>query len=453
MDSPSSFSINPRILPNDTGAEDSVLSSMLYDNEAIAVTYEILRSDDFYRPDNKIIYEMMIELYTNREPVDVITLNAKLVEKGLLEAAGGRGRIADIASLYFSSANIKQHSKIISEKAYLRRLISAANEIAGICYDSKDEVSNILEQAEKKIFDIAQNRNTNDFSHIRDIIFESIKQIEAITRSHGKITGISTGFTEFDNKTAGLQPSDLIVLGARPSVGKSAFLLNIAQHVSIKSKIPVAYFSLEMSKEQCINRILCAEANIDAHKLRTGDMEDDDWALVASVIGTISQGSFYIDDTPGISATEMRAKCRRLKLEKGLGLIMVDYLQLMSTGSRRSENRQQEISEISRALKGLAKELDCPVFTAAQLSRSVEGRADHRPMLSDLRESGAIEQDADVVAFLYRDEIYHSEAENKNRAELIIAKQRNGPTGTVDLTWIGKYTKFKGKEYYPINKE
>jgi len=286
-----------------------------------------------------------------------------------------------------------------------------------------------------------QNRNASDFSSVNEILIRTIDKLDELARTHGKITGIPTGFTDFDNRTAGLQPSDLILLGARPSMGKSALLLNIAHHVAIRKLTPTAYFTLEMSKEQCVNRLLCAEANIDAQKLRTGELNDDDWYKVAEAMAPLSQGALYIDDTPGISVAELRAKCRRLKMEKGLGLVIIDYLQLM-TVSGRCESRQQEISEISRSLKGIAKELDCPVLTAAQLSRAVESRADHRPMLSDLRESGAIEQDADVVAFLYREEYYKPDTEKKNQAEIIIAKQRNGPTGTVELIWLSQYTRF-----------
>jgi replicative DNA helicase len=440
MSQPDEF--KPRIPPNDAQAEEAILSSMLFDREAIATAYESLKPDDFYRPDNKGIFETMVELFLQGVPVDVITLNNRLEEKDILDSVGGRERIADIVSAYFTSANIKRYSKIVYEKSVLRKLIYAASSISTACYEARDDVDYILEKAEKSIFNIVQNRNSSDFSPINEILVGSLDKLDELARSHGKITGIPTGFTDFDNRTAGLQPSDLILLGARPSMGKSALLLNIAQHAAIRQQITTAYFTLEMSKEQCVNRMLCAEANIDSQKFRTGELDDDDWFKVAEAIAPLSQGALYIDDTPGISVAELRAKCRRLKMEKGLGLVMIDYLQLM-TVSGRIESRQQEISEISRSLKGIAKELECPVFTAAQLSRAVESRADHRPMLSDLRESGAIEQDADVVAFLYREEYYKPDTEDKkNQAELIIAKQRNGPTGTVELTWLSQYTKF-----------
>jgi len=431
----------PRIPPNDPQAEEAILSSMLFDREAIATAYESLRSEDFYRPDNKGIYEAMLELFLQGVPVDVITLCDRLSEKNMLESVGGRGHVADIAAAYFTSANIKRYTKIVSDKAVLRRLIHASGDISTSCYEARDDIDYIMEQAEKKIFNIVQNRNTTDFSPINEILIKSIDKLDELARAHGEISGISTGFTDFDNRTAGLQPSDLILLGARPSMGKSALLLNIAHNVAIKQLITTAYFTLEMSKEQCVNRILCSEANLDAQKLRTGELDDDDWYKIAEAMAPLSQGALFLDDTPGISVSELRAKCRRLKMEKGLGLVIIDYLQLM-TVSGRAESRQQEISEISRSLKGIAKELECPVLTAAQLSRAVEARNDHRPMLSDLRESGAIEQDADIVAFLYREEYYKPDTEKKNQAEVIIAKQRNGPTGTVELTWLSQYTKF-----------
>lgn len=430
-----------KIPPNDANAEDSVLSSMIFDREAIATAYELLKSEDFYRPDNQGLFETMIELFTIGVPVDFVTLSNKLIEKGILGSVGGRDRVAALASGFSTSANIRHHAKIVADKSLLRRLIKAAGNIEANCYEQRDEADYVLEKAEKEIFAIAQKRGASDFLAMNEILLKTLDKLDEIARSKGKITGIATGFTDFDNRTAGLQPSDLILLGARPSMGKSALLLNIAHNVAIKKGIPTAYFTLEMSRDQCATRILCGEANIDAQKLRTGDLNDDDWLKIAEAIGPLSQGALYIDDTPGISVNELRAKCRRLKMEKGLGLIMVDYLQLMTTGGK-SESRQQEISEISRGLKAVAKELDCPLFTAAQLSRAVEARSDHRPMLSDLRESGAIEQDADVVAFLYREEYYKPETEKKNQAELIIAKQRNGPTGTVELTWLSRYTKF-----------
>lgn len=431
-----------RIPPNDTEAEQAVLSSMLFDREAIAIAYELLRGEDFYRPDHGALYSAMLELFVKNLPVDAVTLNDKLTELGILEQVGGRAYVAQLAAGFYTSAHIRQYSKIVADKSLLRRLIKAAAEIAASGYEARDEVESVLEQAEKGIFEIAMNRNSRDFSPISEVIALALERLEAVAAAGGRVTGVETGFVDFDSKTAGLQKSDLILIGARPSMGKTAFLLNIAQHAAVRNNVPTAVFSLEMAKEQLVNRMLCVEAHLDSHKFRTGDLDDDDWAKIADSVSPLSNAPLFIDDTPGITVAELRAKCRRLKLEKGLGLVVIDYLQLMSTSNARSESRQMEISEISRSLKALAKELDAPVLTAAQLSRAVEARKDHRPMLSDLRESGAIEQDADVVAFLYRDEYYNPDTLKKNHAEVIIAKQRNGPTGTVELTYLSQYTKF-----------
>ncbi|NLK96751.1 replicative DNA helicase [Defluviitalea saccharophila] len=430
-----------RIPPHNIEAEQSVLGSMIIDREAIASAAEILRGDDFYRPDHKMIFEACIELFNQGAPVDLVTLKSRIEEKGLLEQIGGIAYLSELASSVPTSAHIKQYAKIVESKSILRRLIKASQDIMGLSYEAKEDVNTILNQAEQSIFHILQNKHTEDFSSMREVLLSAFEKIEQIYRNQGKVTGLSTGFIDLDYKTAGLQPSDLILVAARPSMGKTAFALNIAQHAAVREKVPIAVFSLEMSKEQLVNRMLCAEAMIDAQKLRTGAMNQEDWVKIARAMGTLAEAPIYIDDTPGISVMEMRAKCRRLKLEKGLGLILIDYLQLMS-GSGKSDSRQQEISEISRSLKALAREMEAPVIALSQLSRACETRADHRPMLSDLRESGAIEQDADVVMFLYRDEYYHPDTEKKNQAEVIIAKQRNGPTGTVDLVWLGQYTKF-----------
>jgi len=440
---PAEAAFAPRVPPNDTEAEQAVLSSMLFDREAIAAAYEILRGDDFYRPDHKALYEAMLELFIKNLPVDAITLCDKLNELGILEQVGGRAYVAQLAAAYYTSAHIRQHGKIVADKSVLRRLIKSANEISAAGYEARDDIESILEQAEKSIFEISMGRNSRDFSPINEVIALALERLQEVAKAQGRITGVETGFIDFDLKTAGLQRSDLILIGARPSMGKTAFLLNIAQHAAVRNAVPTAVFSLEMAKEQLVNRMLCVEAHLDSHKFRTGDLDDDDWAKIANSVAPLSSAPLYIDDTPAITVAELRAKCRRLKLEKNLGLVVIDYLQLMSgTASRSNESRQMEISEISRSLKALAKELDTPVLTAAQLSRAVEARKDHRPMLSDLRESGAIEQDADVVAFLYRDEYYNPETLKKNHAEVIIAKQRNGPTGTVELTYLSQYTKF-----------
>ncbi|MCL1863064.1 MAG: replicative DNA helicase [Defluviitaleaceae bacterium] len=434
----------PRIPPNDQEAELAVLAGMLFDREAITSANEILTAEDFYRPDNAKIYETMVELYTRNIPVDVVTLSDKLAEKGLIDQiSGGRGRVIELASTYYTSANTRQHARIVWEKSLLRKLIKTTSFITNAGYEGKEEAAAILERAEKSIFEISQGATSRDFSHIQEVLVTSVHKLEELYNNKGAITGVETGFADLDKITAGLQASELILIGARPSMGKTAFLLNIAQHAAVKKGVPTAIFSLEMAKEQIGNRLLSAEAGVDSGRLRTGSLTDEDWDQISMSIGNLSNAPIFIDDTPGISITEMRAKCRRLKLEKNLGLVVIDYLQLMTTSaSSRPESRQLEISEISRSLKGLAKELNVPMLVAAQLSRAVESRSDKRPMLSDLRESGAIEQDADVVAFLYRDEYYNKETLKKGHAEVIIAKQRNGSVGTVELAYLGALTKF-----------
>jgi len=438
---PSRENYIPRIPPNDQEAELAVLSGMLFDREAIATAYETLKGEDFYSPANQSIYETMVELFSRSVPVDIVTLGDKLSEKSLLEQIGGHERLADIAAAYYTSANIRHHAQIVWEKSLLRKLIKASTFITNAGYEAKEEAAVILERAEKSIFDISQGGSNRDFSHIEEVLVSAMNRLEELYQSQGQITGVETGFADLDKRTAGLQPSDLILVGARPSMGKTAFLLNIAQHAAVKRGVPTAVFSLEMSKEQLGNRMLAMESGVDAQKLRTGSLDDADWDKISMSMGGLSNAPLYIDDTPGLSITELRAKCRRLKIEKNLGLVVVDYLQLMTTGGS-TESRQLEISEISRTLKGIAKELNIPLLVAAQLSRAVEARKDHRPMLSDLRESGAIEQDADVVTFLYRDEYYNPDTLKKGHAEVIIAKQRNGPTGTVELMYLGALTKF-----------
>ena len=427
--------------PHDDAAELAVLGAMFLDREAASLALEMLTGEDFYRPDHRQVFEAAEELYHSGVPIDMITVKNKLEEKQVFEQIGGLPFLANISTSVGSSANMRHYAAIVEEKSVLRRLIRTANNISQMSYEGKTDVNAIMDTAEKGIFDIMQNRHSDQFHHIRDIAVDSIEKIEDIYRSKGKLTGVPTGFVDFDQKTAGLQKSDLILLAARPSMGKTAFALNIIQNAAIRSNVPTAVFSLEMSRQQLVNRMLCSEAMLDAQRLRTGELTDSDWADLIQAMGPLSQAPIYIDDTPGVTPMEVRSKCRRLKVEKGLGLIVIDYLQLMS-GNSRNDSRQQEISEISRSLKAIAREMEAPVIALSQLSRACEQRADHRPMLSDLRESGAIEQDADVVAFLYRDEYYFPDTEKKNQAELIIAKQRNGPTGTVDLTWMGQYTKF-----------
>lgn len=368
-----------------------------------------------------------------------------LRQRGTLEAVGGGVYISDLSMAVPSTANVRYYIKIVEEKSILRRLIAASNEIIRDSYEASEDLDLIVDSAEKKIFDISQRKNTRAFEHVKTILLDTYNKIEELTKNKGKVVGVETGFADFDMRTSGLQPSDLILVAARPSMGKSSFAINIAQYAAVHNKVPVAIFSLEMSKDQLVQRMLSSETNVELQRIRTGDLNEDDWMRLVQAAEPLSQAPIFIDDTPGISAMEIRSKARRLKLEHGLGLIVIDYLQLMS-GRGKAESRQQEVSEISRSLKALARELDVPVIALSQLSRAPEARQDHRPMLSDLRDSGAIEQDADLVVFLYRDEYYNPETEKKNIAEAIIAKQRNGPTGTVELVWLGQFTKFANYE-------
>lgn len=421
---------------------------MLTDKDAISSALEVLKTDDFYREDNKIIFEAIINLYNRAEPVDIITLKTELQSMKQLEAVGGLEYIAQLPDKVPTTANVEQYIKIVEEKSALRALIKTANELITLGYDQTQEVEDILDMAEKRIFDVIKNRNQKGYSSIRDILVDSFTELEQLYNQKQHITGIPTGFADLDYITAGLHPSDLVIVAARPAMGKSAFALNIATNAAVRANVPVAIFSLEMSKEQMTNRILCSEAMVDSNKVRTGKIEDDDWTKLAEASGALSQAQIFIDDTPGISAMEIRAKCRKLSLEKGLGLVVIDYIQLVQGSNKRNGSREQEISEISRSLKILAKEIGAPVIALSQLSRSVEQRLDHRPMLSDLRESGAIEQDADIVMFLYRDDYYNEDSEKKNIAEIILAKHRAGSTGTVELAWLGSYTKFANLDKY-----
>jgi replicative DNA helicase len=430
-----------RIQPQNTDAEQSVIGCMLLDKEAIPVVSEFLKAEDFYRDDHREIFEAVTDLFEKAEPVDLITVSEQLKLRGTYEKVGGLERLTNIATSVPTTANARHYAKIVEEKSTLRKLIKASSDIIKMSYEASEEVSTVLDRAEKSVFDILQKRNAQGYMHIKEILVDTFDRLEELYNNKSHITGIPTGFTDLDYKTAGLQKSDFILIAARPAMGKTSFALNIAQYVAIHHHIPVAIFSLEMSREQLANRILCSEVMIDSHRMRTGKLEDEDWKKIARALGPISEAPIYIDDTPGISVMEIRAKCRKLKLEKDLGLIVIDYLQLMQ-GRGRPENRQQEISEISRSLKILAKEINVPVVTLSQLSRAPEARSDHRPMLSDLRESGAIEQDADLVMFLYRDDYYNPDTEKKNVAEVILAKHRNGSTGTVELRWFGEYTKF-----------
>ncbi len=431
-----------KIPPHDIEAEQAILGSMLTDKDAVISAIEVLREDSFYREDNKAVFKAIVNLYSRNEPIDIITVKAELVETGNLERVGGLEYLAELPERVPTTANVEKYIKIVDEKAMLRRLITSANELVALGYNETENVDAIMDMAEKNIFDLAQKKNTKGYSAIKDVLVESFAQLEKLYNQKGVVSGISTGFIDLDYKTAGLHNSDLIIIAARPAMGKSAFAINIATNAAVMSNLPVVIFNLEMSKEQIGNRILCSEAMVDSNKVRTGQMEDEDWMKLASTLGRISEAPIYIDDTPGISIMEIRAKCRKLKLEKNIGLVVIDYLQLVQGTGKKNASREQEISEISRSLKILAKELDIPVIALSQLSRGAEKRDDKRPMLSDLRESGAIEQDADIVMFLYRDDYYNEDSEKKNIAEVILAKHRGGSTGTVELAWMGNYTKF-----------
>ena len=434
-----------KTLPHDPEAERSIISSMICEMGAAIYANENLNANDFYNQAHKIIFDAINELILENKKIDIITLNNKLEEKDLLKEIGGREFIINLASEFYTSANLTEHVKIIKNKSLLRKIINTSSQIILESYKAQRPAELILEDAEKNIFNIIQNKSSNEFAHLREILIDVINQIEKISKSPDKIIGLPTGLVDFDYKTSGLQNSDLILLAARPSMGKTAFALNIAENVALNQNKGVAIFSLEMSKFQLANRLLCSNARINAQNLRTGNLNQKDWADITEALGNLSMAKIYIDDTPGISVAQLRAKARKLKLEKNISLIIIDYLQLMS-GSNKNPSRQQEISEISRALKSTARELNLPIIALSQLSRACEARADHRPMLSDLRESGAIEQDADLVAFLYRDEYYNPDTEKKNIAELIIAKQRNGPTGTIELLWASACTKFMNIE-------
>lgn len=431
-----------KIPPHDIEAEQAVLGSMLTDKDAVIEALEILKKEDFYREDNKTIFEAIFNLYNKSEPIDIITVKDELVSLGKFETVGGLEYLAVLPEKVPLVSNADRYIKIVEEKGILRNLIKASNEIVSMGYAETEEVDDIMDMAEKKIFEIMQKKNTKGYTPIKDVLVETFAELERLYNQKTPITGVPTGFADLDYKTSGLHKSDLILVAARPAMGKSAFVLNIATNAALKANVPVAIFNLEMSKEQLVSRMLCSEAMVDSNKVRTGKIEEDDWVKLATALGPLSEAPIYIDDTPGISIMEIRAKCRKMKLEKNIGLIIIDYLQLVQGSGKRNASREQEISEISRSLKILAKELDVPVIALSQLSRAAEQRQDHRPMLSDLRESGAIEQDADIVMFLYRDDYYNENSEKKNIAEITLAKHRSGSTGTVELLWLGNYTKF-----------
>ena len=441
MPQPMEEALLKRILPHSIEAEQSVIGSMIMDREAIIVASEIIVGDDFYSKQYGILFETMVELNDEGKPVDLVTLQDRLKEKDVPPEVSSLEFVRDLITAVPTSANIKYYANIVAEKSTLRKLIKLNEEIANTCYVGRESLENILENTEKRVFDLVQRRNTDEFVPIRQIVMNAMDRIERASHNKGNVTGVATGFIDLDYRTAGMQPSDLILVAARPSMGKTAFVLNIAEYVAFKQNQTVAIFSLEMSKEQLVNRLFSMESKVDSQHIRTGNLSDEEWEKLIESAGLIGKSNLIIDDTPGISISELRSKCRKYKLEHGLEMIIIDYLQLM-TGSGRTDSRQQEISDISRSLKALARELNVPVIALSQLSRAVEQRPDHRPMLSDLRESGAIEQDADVVMFIYRDDYYNKDTEKKNIAEIIIAKQRNGPIGTIELVWLPDFTKF-----------
>ncbi|WPC41896.1 replicative DNA helicase [Clostridium sp. JS66] len=430
-----------RSMPHNIEAEQSVIGSMLVDKTSIAEAMEVLKTEDFYKDAHKVIFNAILDLNQKDVAVDIITLTENLKSNDKLDAAGGITYISELSGSVVSTANIQSYIKIVKDKSVLRKLIRSSTKVIEESYNSQDDVLGVIDLAEKQIFDISNNTNTSDFEPMSTVLERGFIEIERLFNNKGQTTGVPSGFRELDAKTSGFQKGDMVLIAARPSMGKTTFALNIAENAALREGKSVAIFSLEMSKEQLAYKLLCSEAHVDMLKLRTGNLDDKDWENIARASGPLGGAKIYIDDTAGISVMEMRSKCRRLKIEHGIDIIMVDYLQLMS-GSKGSESRQQEVSEISRSIKALAKEMQCPVVALSQLSRAPEARTDHRPMLSDLRESGSIEQDADVVMFLYRDEYYNKETEEKNVGECIIAKQRNGPTGTVKLAWLGQFSKF-----------
>ena len=435
-----------RIQPHHVEAEQSVIGSMIMDRDAIVDVADMLTKEDFYLSQYGTLFEAMVELYNEGKAVDLITLQNKLREKNIPDSVASLDTSRELVEAVPTSANAKQYAEIVREKSILRRLIHTCESIANSAYQNQEDAEEILQTTEKDIFHLLQQSSGNqDFTPIREIVLNSLDKIEQAAKNKGSITGIPTGFTDLDYKLTGMHPSELLLIAARPSMGKTAFALNIAQHVAFKKQLPVAIFSLEMSKEQLATRLLSMESLVDSQNIRTGNLQDTEWEKLMESVGVVGNSRLIIDDTPGITISELRSKCRRYKQTQDIQLVIIDYLQLMS-GGKRVESRQQEISEISRSLKALAREINCPVIALSQLSRAVDARTDHRPVLSDLRESGAIEQDADVVMFIYRDDYYNMDSEKKNMAEIIVAKQRNGSTGSVELVWLGQYTKFTNKE-------
>lgn len=433
-----------RIPPHSVESEQSILGSILLDKDAIITVAETITPTDFYKDAHRIIYESMMALNNKNEPIDMVTLTDELRKRGYLDDIGGVTYLTSLSTIVPTTSNVKYYADIVKEKSVLRQLIKASNDIINLGYGSGESAENVLDFAEKKIFDISQERTNDDFKPINQVLMDTYDMIESIYSNKSDVTGVTTGFKDLNKKINGLQRTDLILVAARPAMGKTAFALNLVQNAAIKGNASVAVFSLEMSKEQLAQRMIAAQSNVELKKMKTGTLNDADWPRIISAMAVMSDAKIFIDDTPGIKINELRSKCRKLKMEQGLDLVMIDYLQLMESDSK-NESRQQEISKISRSLKILAKELDCPVVALSQLSRAPEQRADHRPVLSDLRESGAIEQDADIVMFLYRDEYYHSDSEKKDLAEIIIAKNRHGETGLVELVWMGSIQRFGDK--------
>ncbi len=435
-----------RTMPNSPEAEQSVVGAMLIDKDAIQIAAEIVSEDDFYNKQLGTVFETMVELDKEGSAVDVVTLQNRLREKNVAPVVSSAEFMGELVTAVPTSANVKYYAQIVAEKSTLRKLIHVSEDIVNTCYSEADDLEGILNGVEKSVFEITQKRNTGDFVPIDQIVMDALDSIEKASKMKGNVTGLSTGFIELDYDTAGFQPSDLILIAARPSMGKTAFVLNIAEHMAFHDNKCVAIFSLEMSKKQLVNRLLAMESHVSSQNIRTGTMSDMDWDSIVESGSLIAGSKLIIDDTPGISIQELRSKCRKYKMDHDLQIIMIDYLQLMTGGGKNVKSREQEISEISRSLKALARELNVPVVALSQLSRAVESRPDHRPMLSDLRESGAIEQDADMVMFIYRDDYYNKDTEKKGVADIIIAKQRNGPIGTVELLWIPQFTKFANLE-------
>ncbi|KHE68363.1 replicative DNA helicase, partial [Halobacillus sp. BBL2006] len=425
----------------------AVLGAIFLEPEAMSTAAEYLLPEDFYRASHQRIFEVMLTLSDKGEPIDLVTVTTALSNNKVLEEVGGVSYLTDVANSVPTAANIMYYTRIVSEKSTLRSLIRTATNIVTSGYEEEDDLEDVLNSAEKDILEVSQRKNSSAFKSIKDVLIDVYDNIEQLHNSEGGTTGIPTGYRDLDKITSGFQRNDLIIIAARPSMGKTAFALNIAQNVAVHTDENVAIFSLEMGADQLVSRMLCAEGNIDAQRLRTGNMEADDWNKLTMAMGSLSNAGIYIDDTPGIRVSEIRSKCRRLKQEHGLGMILIDYLQLIQGSANSKENRQQEVSEISRSLKGLARELNVPLIALSQLSRGVESRQDKRPMMSDLRESGSIEQDADIVGFLYRDDYYDQESENQNIIEIIISKQRNGPVGNVELAFVKEYNKFVDLDY------